>query len=470
MRVMKFGGTSIGDAESILRVASIIEERAGEGAVLVFSATGSTTDDLDRAARLAAEGQLPESLEVLSEVRRIHERMARELMPESEGRIFLLGAMKDHFSALERWARGISVLEDLSNAVLDRFLQKGELISTLLLFETFRSRGLRVRWMDARNMVVTNDRHGGAEPFMDQTFGRCRRALLPLLSEGSLPLTQGFIARTEGGGETTLGRGGSDYSASLIGAALGADEIEIWTDVDGILTADPSLVPEARNIPAMSFQEASELSFFGARVLHPKTLLPAVERAIPVRILNTRRPSGVGTLILAEPPSSGPGIKSIAYKESMTVVNLVSSRMFKAKGYLASIFDVFERYGLIPDAVATSAVSVAVALLDAPPRHALDELRSLGAVTVRTGQAVVCVVGEGLKEIPGAVGQVFEELKDLRIAMVSQGGSEINLAFVVAEEALPCVVRRLHRRFFESDGAQEAHCVETPNGEAAHGC
>ena len=336
-------------------------------------------------------------------------------------------------------------------AVQDRLLGFGEVLSTRILTAIFLREGLPVEWTDARDVVVTDCRHTQAEPLFDEIRKRGEQVLLPLVRAGRIPVTQGFLGRSIAGSATTLGRGGSDFTASLIGAALGAEEIEIWTDVDGIMTADPSLVPGARNIPVMSFQEAAELAFFGARVLHPKTLAPAVERGIPVRVLNTSRPSGQGTLILAEAHANGHPVKSIAYKEGMTVVNLVSARMFKAQGFLRRVFEVLERHRIAPDLVATSEVSVALAVSPASGLSAaVEELRSLGSVTVRTSQALVAVVGERLKETPGIVGQVFEDLRDVGITMVSQGGSEIALSFAIGEPDLERVVGRLHGRFFEN--------------------
>ena len=307
-------------------------------------------------------------------------------------------------------------------------------------------------WVDAREVVVTDGRHTQAEPLFEATAAKATEVLLPLVRSGQIPVTQGFIARSSAGAMTTLGRGGSDFTASLLGAALGAEEIEIWTDVDGIMTADPSLVPGAKNIPVMSFQEAAELAFFGARVLHPKTLAPAIERGIPVRVLNTSRPELPGTVIVASSPPGGSPVKSIAYKEDMVVVNLVSARMFKAQGFLRRVFETLDRHRIAPDLVSTSEVSVALAVT--PWAHleaAVEELRGLGAVSVLTGQAVVAVVGDGLKQAPGILSRVFEDLDDLRIAMVSEGGSEVAVSFVVGEGDLPAVVSRLHRRFFETE-------------------
>jgi len=450
MRVLKFGGTSVGDVGSIRGVADIIAGLLDKPMVLVFSAMGNTTDRLLEVGELAARGELEASLRVVADVAHYHRRAVLELLPDGPQRSELLDACTGTFRNLEEMARGMSVLADFSPAVQDRFLSVGELLSTRIMAAFLVWRRLPVIWVDARQLIVTDEQHTQAEPLWEETAARCRQTLVPLVQEGRIPLTQGYIASSKSGQPTTLGRGGSDFSAALIGAALHAEEIQIWTDVDGILTADPSLVPQARNIPIMSFQEAAELAFFGARVLHPKTLLPAVERGIPVRVRNTRKPRGEGTLILARAEENGQGVKSIAYKEGMTIINLVSARMFKAHGFLRQVFDVLDRYRVSADLVATSEVSLAIAIQDVSRLgELLRELQAYGAVAVKPRQAVVCVVGEKLKDRPGIVSQVFQDLADVKVSMVSQGGSEINLSFVIDEDDLPVVVTRLHRRFFE---------------------
>ncbi|MCR4440357.1 MAG: lysine-sensitive aspartokinase 3 [bacterium] len=452
MRVVKFGGTSVADPESIRTVGRIVAGLRDRPMVLVFSAMGKTTDHLAEIGESAAQGRLDDSLRVLRELERYHMSVASSLLEGASGIAESVAFCQATFRSIEAMAQGISVVADFSPAVQDRLLGLGELLSTRIITAYLVQGGLPVQWVDARRLIVTDARHTQAEPLFEETASRCRQVLLPLLRDGKIPLTQGYTAICASGQPTTLGRGGSDFTAALIGAAIGAEEIQIWTDVDGILTADPWLVPQAKNIPVMSFQEAAELAFFGARVLHPKTLVPAVERGIPVRVRNTRKPEGEGTLILAHPAESGVGVKSIAYKEGMTVINLVSTRMFKAHGFLRQVFDVFDRYRVSADLVATSEVSVAIALQDASRLpEMLTELQAFGAVTVKPRQAVVCVVGERLKETPGIVGQVFQQLADVKVSMVSQGGSEINLSFVIDENALPAVVSRLHRRFFESD-------------------
>ncbi len=456
MRVLKFGGTSIGDVQSIGRVIEIVKSEAGNDPLLVLSAMGETTDRLVQIGECAASGGLNEALDIAADLSFYHMKMIEALEMSAGQRGDVTAYCEELCGGIRELANGLAVVRDLSPAVLDRLLASGELLSTQIMCAAISSAGLPAAWVDAREIIVTGEEHGGAEPDAEATNRLSAQRLSPLIEAGKMVVTQGFIGRSASGATTNLGRGGSDYTASLLGAALGAAEVQIWTDVDGIMTADPSLVPEARNIPVMSFREAAELAFFGARVLHPRTLLPAVEKNIPVRVLNTRRPMGAGTLILAEIYVGGPPVKSVAYKEGMTLVTLVSARMFKAHGYLARVFAALDRLRLAPDLVATSEVSIAIALWDSSGLDELvREIRSFGPVTVRKRQAVVCVVGERIKSTPGIASRVFEDLRDVRTSLISLGGSEINLSFVVDESDLPLVVGRLHQRFFESNQIEE---------------
>jgi len=455
MRVLKFGGTSIAGVEELQRVIEIVRSR-GAGVVVVASAIGSTTDELERLVELAAESRLGEARRAINDVRERHFLLATELLADGPRRHEVLAHWAWSFDRLDAMVASIAVLEDLSPGVRARVLSVGELLSTRFLAAVLADAGVPAQWVDARELVVTDDAVPSAEPILKETTRQAVEHLVPVLAAGGIPVVPGFLARTRGGLETTLGRGGSDCTAAVLGACLGATEIEIWTDVDGIMTADPSVVPGARNIPVMSFQEAAELAFFGARVLHPKTLVAAVERQIPVRVCNTHRPDGRGTLILAEAPPEEAPVKSIAYKEGMSLIKLTSERMFGDRGFLNSIFDCLQQHEVMPHVVATSMVSVAVAASEPEAvRRVVAELEGLGRVEVQTGQAVVSVVGERLTERPGIVGDVFAALGSIRTGLVSLGGSQINLGFVVDEADLELVVRRLHARFFE-DGAAGA--------------
>jgi aspartate kinase len=259
----------------------------------------------------------------------------------------------------------------------------------------------------------------------------------------------GFIGATEQGVTSTLGRGGSDYTATIVGAALDAEEVEIWTDVDGVLTADPTIVSDAHRIRVFSFGEAAELAYFGARVLHPSTMAPALDKDIPIRVLNSRRPEIEGTLIVKSPPASEVVVKSIAYKENITIVDIRSTRMLGAHGFLAHIFNVFEKYETAVDMVTTSEVSVSLTV-DRTERldEIIAELQEAAEVERRNGQAIVCVVGEGIRRTDGISGKIFSALADVHISMISLGASRLNVTFVVDEQDLEEVVRRLHAVFF----------------------
>ncbi len=261
----------------------------------------------------------------------------------------------------------------------------------------------------------------------------------------------GFIGSTEDGVTTTLGRGGSDYTASIVGAGIGAEEIQIWTDVDGMLTADPTILPGGYRVETCSFAEAAELAYFGAKVLHPATVLPAIEKNIPVRILNSRRPEVEGTLIVAEAPPSATPIRSIACKKNITLVNIVSTRMLMAHGFLRRIFEIFDRFETPVDMLATSEVSVSLTIDNTRALAAIrGEIEEFAEVSIEDGHAIVCLVGENIRKIPGTVARVFAALKEINVRMVSQGASLLNISLVVAAGDLHGAVESLHREFFDA--------------------
>jgi aspartate kinase len=288
-----------------------------------------------------------------------------------------------------------------------------------------------------------------AAPLFDETNARLLETVLPLIESGCVPVMGGFIGSTRGGVTTTIGRGGSDFSAAIVGAGLSAERIEIWTDVDGMMTTDPNLCPDARRIRVISFDEAAELAYFGAKVLHPATVLPAIQKNIPVYILNSRNPSCEGTRIAARVPHCTNFFKAIAAKKRITIVDVAAPRMLLAHGFLKSIFEAFDRHRIPVDVVSTSEVSVSLTVdsNESIPALAAD-LAKLADVKYEGRKAIVCLVGENLREVPGIAAHAFGELSDVKIRMISQGASEINLTFVIDEEQVPSVVQRLHKRFF----------------------
>jgi aspartate kinase len=337
----------------------------------------------------------------------------------------------------------------------DAIASFGERLSAALLAAILRRKGVAAREVDARSCIFTDQNHGCATPLAKETFQRTRAELHPLVEESEIPVLGGFIGSTVGGETTTLGRGGSDYTAALLGAALSAREIQIWTDVSGVLTADPRIVQNARTIPRLSYAEAAELAYFGAKVLHPKTIQPAVEGNIPVRICSSRAPESPGTLVGAETATSPQTVKAIAHKTGITTLQITSARMLGAYGFLRALFDVFDRHCTAVDVVTTSEVSVSLSLDDTSSLSSIvAELEQLGEVNVEKRRAIICVVGEGLRSTPGIAARIFSAISDINISLISQGASRINLTFAIEAERVVEAVRRLHEAFFNETKIQ----------------
>ncbi len=436
--VMKFGGTSVGIASNFAEAQGLVLAAAKRDAkppvVVVSALTGVTNTLVEFCAvpsrRLALAGRIEER----------HESFAAEIGTGREPIAALLAEWRENASRLAQSGT-------LSGAERDRVLAFGERFAAALFAAGLRARGLAATAIEAGEAgLVTDERFGAAHP-LPESAARLEHALAPA---GDVAVVTGFLGRTLDGRTTTLGRGGSDFSAAIVGAAIGADEIQIWTDTSGMLSADPRIVPEAAPVPRLSFAEASELAYFGAKVLHPKTLLPAMDRGIPVRILNTARPADPGSRITAtaEPSDAAWRVKSIACKKGVTAVTIVSTRMLLAHGFLARVFEIFGRHHLVVDLVTTSEVSISVTLDDASRLdQALADLEGVGRIEMRQGLAVVAVVGEGAPTRIGLAGHVFTLLGGVGIGveMISQGASRVNLSFVVREEDADKTVRLLHR-------------------------
>jgi aspartate kinase len=400
---------------------------------------GKTTNRLLALANDAAAGRREPALAQVAALRQYH----LEHAPDCDEII------DEHFRELAELVKGLAVLGELTPRSIDAISSYGERLSSQIVTQAFRRAGMDAVHVDSRCVMVTDSRHTQAAPLFDRTYERLAMEVAPLARAGKVPVLGGFIGATEDGVTTTLGRGGSDFSASIVGAGISAGEIQIWTDVDGMMTADPNSVPEAHRLKVISFAEAAELAYFGAKVLHPATVLPAVEKDIPVLILNSRRPEVPGTRIVREAvPSTNP-IKSIACKRRITVVNIHSTRMLMAYGFLRRIFEVFDRHETPVDMVATSEVSVS-ATIDNPGRleEIRRELEEYAEVYVEADRAILCLVGDNIRYTPGIGARIFRALETVNVLMVSQGGSQWNLSMVVAEEDLKEAVRLLHQEFF----------------------
>ena len=437
---MKFGGSSVAGAEKIARVAGVVRGRLARKPVLVVSAFRGTTDDLLGLAREALTGNVSR----LDEIAKRHRETAAELGVDAK-------PLEPLFEELAALARGISLLKELTPRTLDRVASFGERLSARLIAAAFTKAGIPARAVDAFEAgLLTDERFGGAAPLPEAEIELKKY----FATVNVLPIVTGFIGRTKAGEITTLGRNGSDYSATIIGAALGAEEIEIWSDTDGIMTADPRLVPAARPLGMLSFAEACELAYYGGKVLHPHTLVPAMAKNIPVRVLNTFKPDHPGTQIIAHPPKAAAGatiLKSIAFKRRQLIVSASSPRMTSGPGFLARIFDAFARHEIDVDMVATSEVSVsATTASEKNVERAVAELTPEFEMTVERGQAVICAVGDGIQSVPGVAADVFTAVRSagVNVRMISQGASKNNVAFVVEDADVERAVRALHERFF----------------------
>ena len=452
--VLKFGGTSVADAEALQRVAGVVQ-RAHRSAhpIVVVSALAGVTDALLAFADAAASGDAERTRPQLDALLERHAEIAGRLARPENARG--IRTVLEHTRAeIADLLQRVAAEPERRPALRDELAAYGERLSAALLTAVLLAADVPARYVDARHCLITDGTHGRATPILPETEQRTRAELAPLLDRRLVPVLGGYIGATLEGVTTTLGRGGSDYSAALVGAALGAREIQIWTDVSGVLTADPRVVPGAGTIPSLSYAEAAELAYFGAKVLHPKTIQPAMERDIPVRICNSKAPAHPGTMVTARGELRAGAVKAIAHKSGITVLQIGSTRMLGAYGFLRGLFEVFERHQTVVDVVTTSEVSVSLTVDDARSLpDIVAELEPLGTVAVESGRAIVCVVGEGLRTTPGIAARVFATISDINVSLISQGASRVNLTFVVDEDRVQETVLRLHDALFEREPA-----------------
>ena len=460
MRVLKFGGTSVADADAIERLAAIVRregaaDRAAaqngggvQGLAIVVSALAGATDCLLGIADSAQSGQPEPALELVASLRARHLAVARDVA-DSDRALELREEIDEQFERLCAVVRSLAVLREVAPRSLDAVAALGEILSSRIVAAALATRGLQAEWIDPRRLILTDNSFTTATPLMPETFARVTDTLAPLLAAGRLPVTGGFVAATLEGVTTTLGRGGSDYSASIIGASLAADEIQIWTDVDGMLTADPRVYPAPHLVPQLSFAEAAELAYFGAKVLHPKTIHPALARAIPVRILNSRRPEGSGTRISSEPDGGRGPVAAFACKRQVTVIDVTSDRMLEAHGFLRRLFQVFERHQTSVDVVTTSEVSVSVTVDDVRRLAGIvEDLSDFSDVVTEDRLALLGIVGDNLHADPGTFARIVGALGPVPLKLVSQAASRRNVTIVLPEAELAGAVARLHGVFF----------------------
>jgi len=450
---MKFGGTSVADPEAISRLIHIVrtqhaKKTAGDAPVVVVSALAGVTDALVAVAQFAEEGQGDRAAAAVRSLEERHVAVAVAITSD-DNRARLLDEVRQEFKELAGLVHALAVLREVSPRSRDAVHAVGELVSSRIVAAAFAEQKIPSVWIDARTVLITDDEHNTAAPDMAETCERARAIVAPQIAAGKVVVVGGFIGATANGVTSTLGRGGSDYSAAIFGACLDLAEIQIWTDVDGMLTADPRIVAQPRVVPQLSFAEASELAYFGAKVLHPSTILPAVSKNIPVRILNSRRPENAGTRITADAMPAAGCLTAIACKRDVTVIDITSTRMLMAHGFLRRLFEVFERFKTAVDVVTTSEVSVSVTVDDTRRLEGiLDNLHNFAEASCEREMAIICAVGENLRADPSLFGRAVTALDRIPLRLVSQAASRRNITFVLRDSDVAHAMMRLHETFF----------------------
>ncbi len=452
MIVMKFGGTSVGDCSAVDRLTKIVKGRSAQKAVVVVSALAGVTDTLEKIADLSLAGAADEAAALSAGLEKRHLSMTDELLAKNTIlHKITVKSIQSLFSELNETIR-VTVSSHPENVelVIAETVSYGELLSSGIIFRAMLNSGIRCNIADARTFIITDSNHLKGEPRKDLIKARVNELLKREFAANDVIITQGFISATAEGTGTTLGRGGSDYTAALTGMAADASEIQIWKDVNGVHTSDPGRVIKAKNISLISFSEAAELSFFGARVLHPATIQPAVEKNIPIRVLSSFDPESNGTLILSDSEVMESGVRAISFKENIIVINIFSLKMLNAFGFLTRLFEIFGKYGTPVDLISTSEVNVSLTIeRDKNLKEITEEISSFAAVTVNRDKSQVSVVGRNLKETKGLAKRIFGSICDYNVTMISQGASDINVSFVVNRSDLGAVVDSLHKEFFE---------------------
>ena len=463
MIVMKFGGTSLGDGEAINRAMDIVIQTLKDKgqAVVVVSAMSGVTDTLLTAATSAAQGDAETFRRARWHLSDRHRQAMTEVISHAETRLQLMEEIEGLLADFENLCQSIHILGELTARGSDAVASLGERMMARIFAAALRDRGERATAVEATEVIVTNGHHGSATPLMDVTREAAQARILPLLAEGVTPVVTGFIAATEEGVTTTLGRGGSDYTAAILGACLDSDEVWIWTDVDGVMTADPRVVPEARSLPEISYAEAAELSYFGAKVLHPKTILPAVEHGIPLRILNTFNPSHPGTLIVAEAEPSEFTVKGITSIKGLSLVTVEGRGMLGVPGIAARVFTAVAQEGIsvLMISQSSSEQNICFVIRQETTERALEALesafelelarRNVDRIWAQNNVGIIAVVGAGMKGTPGIAAKVFGALgkHGINIVSIAQGSSEYNISFVVDEADMEKAVRYIHQEF-----------------------
>jgi aspartate kinase len=466
MIVMKFGGTSIQDAVSIRRVCQIVLENRRRHPVVVNSAMGKTTRNLLKIGQLAAGGDSARAQEELKALVAYHQQIIEELWPNS-GDGPLLIRLESFYTELFQLKEGVAVLRDLTPRSQDKFLAYGELIATTIIAAALRSAGADAVWCDARELIVTDDRFTGAAPIQALTYSNLKQSIIPLVNNNQVPVIQGYIGSTRDGATTTLGFEGSDFTAALVGAALDAEDVQIWKDVPGVMTADPEIYSDPWTVKRISFEEAAEITFFGAKVLHPSSIAPARQKNIPVHVLNSKQPENRGTELSAEGIISKYPVKSITYKRPVILLVLRNIHYLPFQDYFKMVFDVLDRERLIPYLVNIAQGSVKMVLNTAANlQHLIDDLGQWVQIDMIPNKATVTLVGQALIEHPDIAGRILKCLDEIQLDLISHGASDMNSTVVMNADRVETAVDRLHREFFTERDPELFEILQKGENEA----
>ena len=448
---MKFGGTSTQDAAAMRNVVGIVTANLNRKPLVVISAIAQATNMLEQTGKLAGQGKAGEARDVLLKLFDRHYTIIDALIHDRQRNAELRKIITQSFRELEELVKGLAIVRELTPRMLDTFYCYGELLSSRIIAAALQENGIAAEWLDTKDFLQTDENFNRASPVWNIVEERLSAIALPLISQGIVPVTQGFIGATASGQRTTMGRESSDYSASIIGTVLNVEDIQIWTDVDGVLTADPRIVAAPKKIKTLSFEEAYELSYFGAKVLHPKTILPAVEKNIPVHIYNSQRPHLSGTKVAANSHPSGSAIKSVAYKRNVVVVNVMPKKRLSQYMLWEHINNILTQHDAVTNMTVTSEYSYAF-VLESSGRigSIVDNLREIGVVTLLPEKGIVCLVGSNIRQSPHIVNRVFHVVAEFGITMISFGASSSNISFVVDDAVVPDAVRKIHAEFFEN--------------------
>lgn len=451
MIVMKFGGTSVANCEAISRTISIVRGKLDEKPIVVVSALSKVTDLLYSISDSAACGDKAALAEKLAQLRSRHVELAKELLASDDTLCReAVAKINEICDSLDSFVGAVCSLGELTDRSKARIISRGEWLSSTVICYAMNACGIKTAFIDARKMVVTSDDYMKGEPIMEEIVKRVPEEVSRAYQGADAVITQGFIASTLKGETSVLGRGGSDYSASLIGMAADASKIEIWTDVDGVRTADPRRVWNTRNISRISFEEAAEMAHFGAKVLHPLTIEPAVMKNIPVYVLNSMKPDGEGTAILQDDQIED-GVKSVSFKENILLLNIFSTRMINVSGFLRRVFEIFAENKVSVDLISTSEANISLTM-DASQNidNVVRQLSEFAEVDVDNDKSQVSIIGKNIVNLRGLLRDAMSSLKNNNIYMISQGASFVNISFVVDRSSLTEVVQEVHRYLFES--------------------